>query len=146
MKHYLGSKAKVLLLRVLQGFLFAIPMGVFLIVYRDTFFVEESGIGLAGVAVLGLIIWGLCLAKVFGKLPKILYFIILFFLFLAMSYVADFLKQIGTVVLIGAVLALPINYIINAISIDGEVDLKERSKVKAIKRMKKEKVNVEVGD
>ena len=146
MKHYLGSKGKILLIRIAQAFLFAIPMGVFLIVYRDTFFVEESGIGLAGLAVLGLIIWVLCLAKVIGKLPKILYFIILFFLFLAMSYVADFLKQIGTVVLIGAVLALPLNYIVNALSIDGEVDLKERSKAKAIKRMKKEKVNVEVGD
>lgn len=146
MKHYLGSKGKCFLIRLAQGFLFAIPMAIFLIVYRDTFFVEESGYGLAGLAVLGLIIWGLCLAKVFGKLPKILYFVILFFLFLAMSYVADFLKQIGTVILIGAVLALPLNTVVNALQIDGEVDLKERSKAKAIKRMKKEKINVEVGD
>ena len=146
MKHFLGSRVKILLFRILQALLFSIPLIVFLFVNRDTFFVEKSGYGLAGLATLGIVVWALCLGKVIGKLPKIVFFIILYFAFYSMSLLADFLAQIGAVVLIGAVLALPLNYVIHAINIDGEVDLQERSKVKAIKRMKKQKISVEVGE
>lgn len=146
MKHYVGSRLKILLFRILQALLFSIPLIVFLVVNRDTFFVEKSGYGLAGLAILGVIIWALCLGKVIGKLPKIVFFVILYFAFYSMSLLADFLAQIGAVVLIGAVLALPLNYVIHAFDIDGETDLKERSKAKAIKRLRKQKVSVEVGE
>lgn len=146
MKHFLGSRVKILLFRILQALLFSIPLIVFLFVNRDTFFVEKSGYGLAGLAILGVIVWALCLGKVIGKLPKIVFFVILYFAFYSMSLLADFLAQIGAVTLIGAVLSLPLNYVIHAINIDGEVDLQERSKVKAIKRMKKQKISVEVGE
>lgn len=146
MKHYVGSRLKILLFRILQALLFSIPLIVFLVVNRDTFFVEKSGYGLAGLAILGIIIWALCLGKVIGKLPKIVFFVILYFAFYSMSLLADFLAQIGAVVLIGAVLALPLNYVIHAFDIDGETDLKERSKAKAIKRLRKQKVSVEVGE
>ena len=68
----------------------------------------------------------------------------LYFLFFALNYLSEFLAQIGTVILIGAVLALPLNYVVKAIETDGEVDLKERSRVNAKKRMKKEKIDVEI--
>ncbi len=84
------------------------------IVYRDTFFVEKTGYGITGLGLLGIIIYILSLKHVLGKLPKILYFIILFVLFLSMSYLADFLVQIGGCMLIGAFISLPLNYIIEA--------------------------------
>ena len=146
MKHYVGSRLKILFFRILQALLFAIPLVVFLVVNRDTFFVEKSGYGLAGLAILGIIVWALCLGKVIGKLPKIVFFVILYFAFYSMSLLADFLAQIGAVVLIGACLSLPLNYVIHAFDVDGETDLKERSKAKAIKRLKKQKVRVEVGE
>ena len=146
MKHYFGSRLKVLFLRILQALLFAIPLTVFAIVNKDTFFVEKSGYGLAGLGILGVVIWALCLGKVIGKLPKIVFFVILYFAFLSMSLLADYLQQIGAVILIGACLALPLNYVIHAISVDGDTDLTERSRMKAIKRMKKQKIDVEVGE
>lgn len=146
MKHYLSSKVKVCLLYIAQAILFAIPLGVFMYTHKDTFFVQKSVYGIAGLGILGLIIWALCLAKIFTKLPKILYFVILFFAFLALDMLSGYLKDIGTTVLIGACLSLPLNPLIYAVQTDGEVDLKERSRMKAIKRMKKQKVDVEVGD
>ncbi len=144
MKYYLKSKLKILSLRILQALLFLLPLSIMVIVYRDTFFVEKTGYGITGLGLLGIIIYILSLKHVLGKLPKILYFIILFVLFLSMSYLADFLVQIGGCMLIGAFISLPLNYIIEAITIDGEVDIKERSKINAKKRMKKETIEVEV--
>lgn len=146
MKHYFGSRLKILLLRISQAILFAIPLLVFAFVNKDTFFVEKSGYGLAGLGILGVIVWALCLGKVIGKLPKIVFFVILYFAFLSMSLLADYLQQIGAVILIGACLSLPLNYLIHALDVDGNTDLAERSRMKAIKRMKKQKVNVEVGE
>ena len=115
-----------------------------MIIYRDTFFVKKSGVGLSALGILGLIVWILCLKKVFGKLPKIMYFLMLFFLFLAMNYLSGFLVQIGGSILIGASLSLPLNYVIFAINEDGVTDLREISKAKARKRMKNKKIEVEV--
>ena len=146
MKHYLGSRLKIVLFRILQALIFAIPLIVFLVTNRETFFVEKSGYGLAGLAMIGIIIWALCLGKVIGKLPKIAFFVILYLALLSLSFLADFLSQIGAVCLIGACLALPLNVVIHAFNVDGEVDLKEISRARAIQRMKKDKVIVEVGE
>ena len=144
MKHFLKSKLYVFLVRLGQLILFAIPLVVFMIIYKDIFFTASTGVGLTGLGILGLLIWALCLAKVFGKLPKIMYFAMICVLFTAMDMLSGFLKQLGWCILIGAILALPLNTIIFALNEDGVVDLRERSKVKAKKRMKKEKITVDV--
>lgn len=144
MKHFLKSRLFVFLIRLAQLILFAIPLIVLMIIYKDTFFTASTGVGLTGLGILGLLIWALCLAKVFGKLPKIMYFAMICVLFTAMDMLSGFLKQIGWCVLIGAILALPLNTFVFAISEDGVTDLRERSKIKAKKRMAKEKITVDI--
>ena len=144
MKEFLKSKVGVVLTKICQALLFAIPFAVFLFVNRNTFFTEETKIGISGLVILGGIIWILSLAKVLGKMPKFLWFVVLYMLFLAMDYLSGFLKEIGMCILIGAVLALPLNIMVQALTISGNTSLEEQSRMKAHKKMKKSKVEVEV--
>lgn len=149
MKHFLTSDLKIVLVRLIQSILFAIPLGIFLIIYRDTFFTQDTAVGITGLGIMAIIIWALCLGKVFGKLPKILYFVIIFALFTILSYLGDFLKQIGCVVLIGACLALPLNRIVRALELQGETGLVEEQKHKyreKIAKSKEKEVEIEVRD
>lgn len=147
MKEFLKSKVGIFLFGVAQAILFAIPFGVFLLIYRETFFTQQTGIGVSGLVILGVIIWVLALAKVLEKMPKFLWFVVLYLLFTIMDCLSGFLKEIGACILLGAVMALPINFIIQALTISGNASLEERSRVKTHRQMRKEKktkVEVEV--
>ena len=108
------------------------------------FFEEKTGWGMTGLAVLGLIVFVLGLIKILGKLPKIIWFAILWGVFYFMDMLSSFLVEIGTNMFIGACLALPLNLLAHAIRVDGETDLKEKSKRKSLERANKSiKVGVE---
>ena len=137
MKQFLQSKLGIFALRMLQALIFAIPFMIFILIYKDEFFSVETKMGISGLLILGGIIWALALAKVIGKMPKFLWFIIIAVLFVLMDYLAGFLKQIGYVIVIGAVLALPLNLVIEAKQITGKTQLEEESKKKYYKELQK---------
>lgn len=144
-KSYIKKKIIVVLLRIAQVITFLIPLGVMMLIYRDTFFTKKTGIGISGLAVMGVIVYILSIKQIIGKLPKILYFVFLFMLFFLMNYLGEFLFQIGCVMLIGAVLSLPLNPLIHVFEVDSETELKERSKMKVRKQMKDDtEVEVEI--
>lgn len=148
MKYYLMTKLKLLGLYTLQVILFCLPLAVLMIIYKDTFFTKSTAVGISGLGLLGVIIYILSVKQIIGKLPKILYFVFLFVLFVAMDSLSSFLKEIGAAMLIGAVISLPLNNIIHVYKVDGETDLIENSKLRFKERKKKEKskdyVEVEV--
>lgn len=137
--YYLKNKLRVIGLYALQIFLFCIPLGVLMIVYRETFFTKSTAAGLTGLGILGVIVYMLSIKQIIGKLPKIVYFLFLFILFVAMDSLAAFLKQIGTAMLIGACISLPISPIIHVYKVDGETDITERSKIRFKQRQEAEK-------
>lgn len=144
MKDFFKADVKILLLRLAQVVLFLIPFAVFSLIYREKFFTEQTGWGVTGLFVIGIVIWVLALAKIIGRMPKIFWFLFLFILFEVMSFLADYLRQIGFVILIGAILALPINFLIRAYTITGKTSLEERTREKVKKKMKKEEIEIEV--
>lgn len=107
------------------------------------FFEQKTGWGITGLAGLGLLVFVLGLVKVLGKMPKIIWFAIIWAVFYFMDLLSGFLVEIGTNMFVGACLALPLNLLAHAISVDGETDLKERSKRKSLERANKS-VKVEV--
>ena len=144
MKQFLATKLGNLCLRCIQAILFAIPFAIFIFRNRESFFTVESKVGISGLVILGGLIWVLALAKVIGKMPKFLWFVIISALFILMDYLSGFLRQIGNVIIWGAILALPLNLLIEAKSIVGKTQLEEESRKKYYKKLNKKKIDVEI--
>lgn len=142
MKQFLQTKLGIFAFRCLQALLFAIPFAVFIFIYRESFFSVETKVGISGLVMLGGAIWVLALTKIIGKMPKFLWFVIIAIVFVLMDYLSGFLRQIGYVILIGAILALPLNLIIEAKQITGKTQLEEESKAKYYKQLKKKKKEI----
>ena len=142
MKQFLQTKLGIVALRALQALLFAIPFSIFIFIYRESFFSVETKVGISGLVIMGAGIWLLALAKVIGKMPKFLWFIIIAALFILMDYISGFLRELGYAIVIGAILALPLNLLIEAKQITGKTQLEEESKAKYYKQLKKKKKEI----
>ena len=142
MKQFLQTKLGIVALRALQALLFAIPFSIFIFIYRESFFSVETKVGISGLVIMGAGIWLLALAKVIGKMPKFLWFIIIAALFILMDYISGFLRELGYAIVIGAIWALPLNLSIEAKQITGKTQLEEESKAKYYKQLKKKKKEI----
>lgn len=111
MIQFIKDNIKIILITILQVILFVIPTLIMLLVYKEDFFTKKTGWGLTGIGAIGIIIVALCATKVIGKMPHIVYFVIIYVLFLLFNMLSEWLVLIGQNMLIGSVLACPIDII-----------------------------------
>ena len=141
MIRFLSNNFKIVLVVILQIILFMSPLVVMMLMHKEAFWTEKTGWGVTGMGALGIIIFGLSVGKVIGKLPKYFYFVFICAGFYCAGLLADWLFLIAQNMLIGATLACPLNIVKKGLAISSTTELQESAKDKYHSR----KVKVRIG-
>lgn len=113
---YWKIKTKLFFLQLLNALFFCIPLIVMFIIYKDKMINFEQGSSIAGLGIIGIIIYICGLKKALGKFPKIAWFVIILLISVFADSISDFLVRISVGMLIGYILTIPLTAYTNKLS------------------------------
>ncbi len=137
---YWKLKAKSTLLLILNAIIFLIPLIIMVIIYKEDFINTKSATGLAGLGIIGIVIYICGLKHALGKFPTITWFIIVLLICIFADYVSEFLVKISTNMLIGYILTIPLTIYTKKLNKNADTvdDIVLREKYNSIKENSKD--------
>ena len=119
--NYWKIKTKLFFLQLLNALFFCIPLIVMFIIYKDEMINFEQGSSIAGLGIIGIIIYICGSKKALGKFPKIAWFVIILLISVFADSISDFLVRISLAMLIGYVLTIPLTAYTNKLGRNANV-------------------------